>query len=660
MSAENNQAIATSAAVGDRPIRVLPALVVDQIAAGEVVERPASVVKELLDNALDAGATRITIELERGGVELIRVSDNGRGIPREQIHLAVTQHATSKITDAGDLDRVATMGFRGEALPSIASVSRFSIRSRRADDESAWSYSVEGGTRGELAPASGDVGTTVSVRNLFFNTPARRKFLRTDQTEQGHCLDVVRSLALSHPAIGFALKAKDAKGATRTLIDVPPGQGPKDRALALLGKDLESQFVPVHADRMDDRRGLALWGLVGLPTLARPTNKGQHVFVNGRPVRDKTIAHAFREGYRGVIEPGRHPVGVIMIEMDPSAIDVNVHPAKTEVRFRDSGLVHTVVLHAVREALAQHDLTPASGGGNGSSLLTRASGFGEGETARNRESVRKRFVEYFQSAPKQGETTKGFDFEGLKKAVEEEAKALDEEREALARERERLTETTLSTEHLRTGRKPDAPGQESMAAATPNARALSVHNSYLVTQDEGGLVIIDQHALHERVMYEKLKSRVESNDKGLEKQGLLMPAVVETTEKRVALLDDITDLLARLGIEAEPMGPASIAVHAFPSFLFEKNVAPGPFVDDMLELVETEGRSLSTDALLHEVLDMMACKAAVKAGDSLSDSEITELLEMRQRIERASNCPHGRPTQLRISIKELEKEFGRG
>ena len=247
MSAENNQAIATGEAVGDRPIRVLPALVVDQIAAGEVVERPASVVKELLDNALDADATRITVELERGGVELIRVADNGKGIPRDEIHLAVTQHATSKITDAHDLDRVATMGFRGEALPSIASVARFSIRSRRADDESAWSYEVQGGTQGELTPASGDVGTTVSVRNLFYNTPARRKFLRTDQTEQGHCLEVVRSLALSHPAIGFVLKAKDTKGATRTLIDVPPDRARRtapSRCWARTSRASSSPFTP--------------------------------------------------------------------------------------------------------------------------------------------------------------------------------------------------------------------------------------------------------------------------------------------------------------------------------------------------------------------------------------------------------------------------------
>jgi len=641
----------------ERMIRVLPRIVVDQIAAGEVVERPASVVKELLDNALDAGSTRIVVELERGGVELVRVSDDGNGIGESQLALAVTQHATSKITSAEDLDRVSTMGFRGEALASIASVSRVSIRSRKRDEVSAFEFAVEGGESGGVRPASGDVGTTIGVRNLFYNTPARRKFLRTDQTEQGHCLEVVRSLALSHPAIGFMMRIKDKAGATRVLVDVPPMQGPKDRALALLGKEMQSQFVQCHADRMEDRRGIALWGLIGLPTLARPTNKGQHVFVNGRPVRDKTIMHALREGYRGLIEPGRYPVGVVMIEMDPSAVDVNVHPSKTEVRFRDGSLVHTVVLRAVREALDAHDLTPAEGAGRGG-LLSRAS-IGDGVTVRSNESVRERFVEYFKKYEPEAKDSR-FDFAGLKETVEREAEAIDAERARMEAERKRLIEERLSTEHLRASSVHDAEGQESMPAAKPADRVLRVHNSFLVTQDEGGLVIIDQHALHERVMYEKLTTRLGSGEGGLEKQGLLMPAVIETSAERVALLDDVSALMAKIGIDAQAMGPRSIAVHAFPSFLFDKGVDAGEFVDDMLELVENEGTKLSADALLHEVLDMMACKAAIKAGDSLSEVEVSELLAMRDLIDRASNCPHGRPTQLRISIRDLEKEFGRG
>ncbi|XHC24634.1 DNA mismatch repair endonuclease MutL [Phycisphaerales bacterium ac7] len=347
-----------------REIRVLPALVVNQIAAGEVVERPASVVKELLDNAIDAGAGRITVELEQGGVELIRVTDDGSGIDPEQMELAVHPHATSKVRDAQDLDTIATMGFRGEALASIASVSRLSIRSRVAGSNEAALIEVEGDKVSPVRPDAGPVGTRVTVRNLFFNTPARRKFLRTVQTERTHCLDIVRSLAMSHPAIGFRVEVDGS-----TVLDLAPNQSARERAFAIIGPEHESEYVEVSADRFDDARGLALWGLAGLPVLARPTTKKQFVFLNGRPIRDKSIIHAVREAYRGLIEPGRHPAVLLMLEMSPGAVDVNVHPAKTEVRFRDQSLVHRVVYRAVQEALRGRDLTPArsSEGASGSS-----------------------------------------------------------------------------------------------------------------------------------------------------------------------------------------------------------------------------------------------------------------------------------------------------
>ncbi|HBS27866.1 MAG TPA: DNA mismatch repair endonuclease MutL, partial [Phycisphaerales bacterium] len=306
-----------------RAIRVLPPLVAAQIAAGEVVERPASVVKELLDNAIDAGSVRIEVELEQGGLELVRVTDDGAGIPPEELALALAAHATSKVRDASDLDRVTTMGFRGEALASIASVSRLTIRSRTARHAGASAIDSEGDRLSEVRPAPGPVGTSVTVRNLFFNTPARRKFVRTPATEQGHCADAVRALALAHPAIGFVLRAEG-----RPLIDVPPGQGPRERALALLGREFSSQYAEAHADSFDDARGVALWGLVGLPVLAKPTPRSQHVFVNGRPVRDRTIQHALKDAYRGLIEPAKHPSAVLMLVLDPGAVDVNVHPAK--------------------------------------------------------------------------------------------------------------------------------------------------------------------------------------------------------------------------------------------------------------------------------------------------------------------------------------------
>ena len=336
-----------------RPIRPLPPLLVNQIAAGEVVERPASVVKELIENALDAGAARISIELEAGGCELVRITDDGAGIPASELTLALAPHATSKIARADDLDRIATMGFRGEALASIVAVSRTQIR-RAPPSMRRPPSSTPRATPSARRPAPGPVGTCVSVRTLFFNTPARRKFLRTPATEQQRCLDWIRDLAMARPAVGFRVSCDG-----RAVLDLPPDQGPRDRALAILGADLADQLVEVHADEFDDARGLAVWGLAGLPSLARSTMSHQRVFLNGRVVRDRTIQHAIREAYRGLVEPGRHPTALLMIDMSPGAVDVNVHPAKLEVRFRDSSMVHQAVLGAFRRALQRADLTPA-------------------------------------------------------------------------------------------------------------------------------------------------------------------------------------------------------------------------------------------------------------------------------------------------------------
>lgn len=599
-------------------IRVLDPHVVNQIAAGEVVDRPASVVKELLDNAIDASPTRITVELEQGGIDLVRVADDGAGIAPDQLPLAIHPHATSKVRTASDLDTIGTMGFRGEALASIASVSRLMFRSRRAGDESAHQIPVEGGEVSDVTPASGPIGTSVSVRTLFYNTPARRKFLKTPRTEQGHCVEQARTLAIAHPTIGFRVVADG-----REVFDVPPNQQPRQRALALVGNELDEQMVEAHADAFDDRRGLALWGLVGLPVLARATNKGQHVFLNGRPIRDKTVAHAIKEAYRGLIEPGRHPLAVLMIEMDPGAVDVNVHPAKIEVRFRDGSMVHKAVYQAVRDALRRADLTP-------SAHVPETSGAHATSTAPTF-SARFERASPAPSAP--------FPYAEMKRAVD-------------------------------TQRPYEAPAPVYEPEALPMPKrsdsVLQVHNSFLVTQDEGGMVIIDQHALHERVMFEKLRERLDTGN--LETQRLLAPAVVETTTTRAALVDDLAPLFERLGVELTALGPATVGVAGFPSFLFEKGVEPEGFVAELLERAEDEGYAdlpeEGTDdgrreTALHEVLDMMSCKAAIKAGDRLSETELNELLRLREQVERSSNCPHGRPTAIRLSIAELEKQFGR-
>lgn len=600
----------TEVSVTRQPIRPLSALVASQIAAGEVVERPASVVKELVDNAIDAGAARIEVELEQGGLELVRVTDDGAGIPAEELPLALAPHATSKIRDAADLDRVTTMGFRGEALASIASVSRLSIRSRTRSDHGASLIEAEGDLVRPVRPAPGPVGTSVSVRNLFFNTPARRKFVRTPPTEQGHCSDIVRALALAHPAVGFALRADG-----RVLFDVPPGQGPRERSLALLGREFETQYAEAHADQFDDTRGIALWGLVGLPVIARATPKGQHVFVNGRPVRDRTIQHALKDAYRGLIEPAKHPAAVLMIVLDPGAVDVNVHPAKAEVRFRDSGLVHSVVSRAVREALQRADLTPAVGSAPGPTPFADAFGSSFGAPPPRR-----------------------FDFAAVREAAD----------------RDRASPV---------GWPPPRPTEQTpLPVVTPASRVLQVHNSYLVTQDEHGVLIIDQHALHERVMFERLRSRITEGD--LESQSLLTPEVLDAPESRIETASAIAPLLRRLGIEVEPMGPRSLGVRAFPTLLFERGVAPGTFVEELLERAEEERwgdrrPAQADEEALHEVLDMMSCKAAIKAGDRMSEEELTDLLRQRDEVERSSNCPHGRPTSIRMTIDELERRFGR-
>lgn len=675
-----------------RPIQVLPTLVANQIAAGEVVERPASVVKEVVENALDAGGTRITVELEQGGIELIRVTDDGCGIPAAELHLALAPHATSKIRSSEELEAIATKGFRGEALASIASVSRMSIRSRTAEEDGVVGgaeIACEGVTVQPVKPAGGAVGTVVTVRNLFFNTPARRKFLRTAATEQGRCVDVVRDLALSHPAIGFTVVTDGRRG-----FDVPPGQSPRERALAVLGEELEEQMLEVSADSaehggMAHAGAASLWGLVGTPSIARATASAQHVALNGRIIRDKTIQHAIKEAYRGLIEPGRHPTAVLLIEIDPRLVDVNVHPAKTEVRFRDSSLVHSLVLRTVRDALRRTDLTagysapaypepvrpayapgivPTSGPGrplppihtNGASAAAFAKAFKARFTTPPDSNGRMEFTTEGTETTEQG--SRSGKENGAGHAAPAAFNGLDAQ-PPLATPLP-LRSSVLSVPSV---------VNPSLLDIAPTTRPLQVHNSFLVTQDERGMVIIDQHALHERVMFEKLLDRVVgSADRAgvpLESQRLLMPAVIPADARRIEALEVCRvdgGLFHRIGLQAEQLGPGTIAVHAFPTFLFDRNVEVEPFVTELLDRAAADGEGgcgfsggPSSEQALHEVLDMMACKAAIKAGNALSDHEIAELLAYRDRTERAASCPHGRPTSVRLTIKELEKMFHR-
>jgi DNA mismatch repair protein MutL len=594
------------------PIRRLDPLVVNQIAAGEVVDRPASVVRELVENALDAGATRIEVAIEGGGRELIRVSDDGCGIPADELPLAIASHATSKIESVDDLERIATMGFRGEALASIASVARLRLVSRPREAVAASALEAEGGEVGRPQPAAGPPGTTVTVRTLFHNVPARRKFLRGEASEAARVVETVESLAIAHPSVSFTVRSGEEGG--RTLLDLPATADLRRRVLDCLGRELE----PAMLEASSDDATVSIWGLVGKPELARPNSRHLRIHVNGRPISDRALVHAVREAYRGLVEPGRTPVAAIFLELDPAEVDLNVHPQKSEVRFRSPAAVHQAVRRSVRAALGGEDLVPewtapAVGGSSASSWSRPAAG-PAGVTLEPRGPV------------------------------------------AIPGPR---PDTTWS-ELLETARG-ESPAPESLPLPVERLRILQVDDAYVVAADRDGLVIVDQHALHERVMFERLLARMAAGD--LPSQRLLSPAIVEASPLEIAALPRIEALCRRIGLELAPAGPRSVAVHAFPVLLFERKVDPAEFARELLAKAADEERDLATptglEAALAETLDMMACKAAVKAGDRLSELELAEILRLRDETERGTNCPHGRPTSVRITRAELDRRFGR-
>jgi DNA mismatch repair protein MutL len=622
-----------------RPIQQLSASLVNRIAAGEVIERPAAVVKELVENAIDAGASRIIVEVEDGGRALIRVIDDGGGIPPSDLPLAFASHATSKLTCDDDLFRIVTMGFRGEALASIGAVSHARILSRTLGDQAAYEIQNRGGAIGDAQAAAGNVGTTVEVRNLFYNTPARRKFIKGSSTEFGHISEMLLRLALPHPKITFTLTHNGRKS-----LDLP-ACSEEERLLEAWPKEFHECKLTIDVRDAE----LRLRGIIGLPELARPTARYQYFYLNGRHIRDKFIQHAVRESYRGLTEPGRHPAAVLLLEAPPGDVDVNVHPTKTEVRFRDSGRIHGLVMSVMREKLLGSDLTPFA-------VPVRSDA---DETPR--QDLRQKLAEFFKQPPA--------GFAGPSPSSPSQAATLPPPGTA-----QQVVNPTIAP--FIASRAPFAPpdqvrpdlppmpaslDQKSPPAMRPQPGhdspqpAIQLHNSYLVAQSDDGLVIIDQHALHERIMYEELLARV--NRGPLEAQRMLIPQVVDVSSTQLSLLEQIQPLLGRLGIEVSAFGPASVAVHAFPSFL--EKLEPGTFVRELLERGEQELLDLHEEELLHEVLDMMACKAAVKAGDPLSSAEIEALLARRELVERSSNCPHGRPTTLRLSLRDLEKQFKR-
>ena len=596
-------------------IHLLPDLLISQIAAGEVVERPASVLKELLENSLDAGSTVIQVALEEGGVKLIRVTDDGCGIAREQLALALTRHATSKISSLEDLERVATLGFRGEALASVASVARLTLTSRERGASHAWK--LRGDLGAEPEPAALMAGTVVEMRDLYDNTPARRKFLKSESTEFAHCADAVKRVALTRPDVAFSLSHNG-----RNILQLPPAD--QSRRIG----DIVGQEFVAAARLVEARAGehLALSGLAIDPTRATEARDGQYVFVNGRFVRDKVLAHALREAYHDVLHGHRQPAVCLFLEVDPAMVDVNVHPAKTEVRFRDSRGVHQFVYHAIGRTLAT---TAAESAGSASTASPPA--FGQRPAATPAYAPMPAY-----QPPRQASL-----------GVAEPAAAAYL---AFARAANPLPAAT--------------PGQEPAplpAAAEdgppPLGYALAqLHGVYILAQNARGLVLVDMHAAHERILYEKLKSAFDARQ--VATQALLIPAVFSADPLEVATVEEHAEALADLGFAIAPLGPNQLGVRAVPALL--QSGDPVALARALIHELREHGITQLVAARRNELLATMACHGAVRARRQLTLPEMNALLRQMEETERAGQCNHGRPTWMELSMAELDGLFLRG
>ena len=600
-------------------IQQLDARIVNKIAAGEVIERPASVVKELLENSVDALATRIDVEIEEGGSQRIRVVDNGEGIHPDDILLAVTAHATSKIQTAEDLFGVHTMGFRGEALASIAEVSRFVIRSRTADAIAGTELIVDYGDVGTPQPAAAPIGTSFDISGLFNNTPVRRKFLKRPSTEFGHIAEQFTRVALAHPRLHMTLTHND-----RDVFDLPPTDRLIERLELFYGRDVTETLIWVE----NEAGGCKLWGYVGHPSQTKSNRKGQYLFLNGRPISDRSLSHALTEAYRGLVMVGRQPIAFLFLEMPPELADVNVHPTKAEVRFQDSQQHYRQLLSTIRSTFLGLPL----------------------------------------------ETSLRVDASDQHQAVE--AGGPHQQRLAIAPARGGTTPTRWSGSATAASDSPTYPQPTSPAPASPTVptaeeepwsppaqptttsggvRGIQVHDCYLVIETPDGVAIVDQHALHERVLYEYFKQRVLAEE--VERQQLLVPESVELSPREAAVLIEQSELLESLGFGIEAFGNNTVLVQAYPAILRKPDF--DQLLQDLADTLEHPGQSPSRRDILESLLQMMACKAAIKAGHRLTAEEMDSLLEQSHLIDDAHHCPHGRPTALALSRAELDRQFGR-
>ena len=613
------------------PIQQLSTSVINKIAAGEVIERPASVVKELMENSIDAGAGQIQVILEKGGADLIRVSDDGWGIPQEQLLLSVASHATSKIQSADDLFAVDTLGFRGEALASIAEVSQLRIRSKVQDAEAGFELSVNGGQLSDVAPCACSQGTTLEIRNLFFNTPVRRKFMRTTQTELGHVSEAFTRIALAYPQVQFSLQHNQ-----RTLFDLPSVTDWRERIAAIFGSDVADALIWVNSEEDN----LKLSGYVANPTHSRSSNKMQYLFLNGRHIKDRSLQHALGEAYRGLLLTGRYPISFLRFEMEPDTVDVNVHPCKLEVRFQDGGRIYSQLLGTLRSRFLATDLTARVEPAPDSATLVNAVDPSQAATVRAQVTdwARGKIPEHrpFDSPVKTGEQVK-LRFDAVPTASAWQSNPTTDDGSPNS---------------------PDPAGRSNMlepSVEPEKLQALQAHNRYLVTACEEGLIIIDQHALHERILYEQFREKAAQGP--VEVQRLLSPEPVDLAPSEAAAVLENQEILKGLGIAVDPFGGDTVLVSGYPAML--SNVDPVELIQQIAKQLVIEEKTLERRDILDELLNMMSCKAAIKSGDRLSAAEIATLIEHRGLVQDSHHCPHGRPTTLVFTQQELDRRFKR-
>jgi DNA mismatch repair protein MutL len=644
-------------------IRQLPVSLVNKIAAGEVIERPASVVKEMLENSIDAGSDLIEVMVSGGGIDLLRISDNGCGIEPEQLELALAPHATSKLADSEDLFDVRTLGFRGEALASIAEISHMTLRSRVASSDGGYELRAQGSDREPIKPCAMNVGTTIEVRHLFFNTPVRRKFMKTPSTEMGHVVEAFTRIALAFPNVHMKLSSND-----RVQYDLPPTNRWSERIRAFFGDEIADALISVeHEDEKVKVRGY-----VADPSVSRSNNRMQYLFLNGRYIRDRALQHALSEAYRGLLMVGRLPICFLQMQIDPKTVDVNVHPTKVEVRFEDSGAIYSRLLHTIRHRFLTSNLVakapqaadPNSPGNlqQGQNLAPRTPE-AESNTSLMDWARSQQNVPTFQPFPNAGFSPdmyrSGNPFPGGSPA------SSPNSAQATTSFEDRLPEGTAASLPIESpamgaltgasiGVLNRAEGSHEWVGSTP-AVGFQIHNRYLITQDDAGMVIIDQHALHERILFEQIKTKVLS--RSLDRQRMLMPATVQLTSSEAAMAIESKAMLAEIGFEIESFGGDTVLLSAYPSILSKR--APEEMLRTVLEALMSGGKKVNAQDVLDELMNMMACKAAIKAGDRLSDPEISALLEQRHLYHDTHHCPHGRPTALFFSKEQLDKMFKR-